>query len=60
MALVFVGINALVAAISYLFVVGEIKRIELKGLPSGGGDAIHLDANTTVHADLMNPTTKKV
>lgn len=60
MALVFVGINALVAAISYLFVVGEIKRIELKGLPSGGGDAIHLDANTTVHADLMNPKTKKV
>lgn len=30
-ALVFVGVNALLAAFSYLFIVGEIKRIELKG-----------------------------
>src|SRR5215469_3610831 len=29
-ALVFVGLNALVAAIAYLFVVGEIKRVQLK------------------------------
>lgn len=29
-ALVFVGINALVVVFSYLFVVGEIKRVELK------------------------------
>jgi ACS family glucarate transporter-like MFS transporter len=28
---VFVGVNALLAAFSYLFIVGEIKRIELKG-----------------------------
>jgi ACS family glucarate transporter-like MFS transporter len=35
MALVFVGANALVAAISYLFIVGEIKRIELKGVTDG-------------------------
>jgi ACS family glucarate transporter-like MFS transporter len=34
MALVFVGANALVAAISYLFVVGEIKRFELRGVPT--------------------------
>ncbi|MEN1835446.1 MFS transporter [Pseudomonas lijiangensis] len=32
MALVFVGANALIAAISYLFIVGDIKRIQLKGL----------------------------
>ncbi|MCO8162911.1 MFS transporter [Pseudomonas sp. 21LCFQ010] len=32
MALVFVGVNALIAAISYLFIVGEIKRVQLKGL----------------------------
>lgn len=31
MALVFIGANALIAAISYLFVVGDIKRIELRG-----------------------------
>ncbi|MNN72105.1 putative glucarate transporter [compost metagenome] len=31
-ALVFVGINAFLAAFSYLFIVGEIKRVELKGL----------------------------
>jgi MFS transporter, ACS family, glucarate transporter len=29
-ALVFVGANALVAAFSFLVIVGEIKRIELK------------------------------
>jgi ACS family glucarate transporter-like MFS transporter len=29
-ALVFVGANALLAAISYLVIVGEIKRMELK------------------------------
>jgi ACS family glucarate transporter-like MFS transporter len=29
-ALVFVGVNALVAMLSYLFIVGDIKRIELK------------------------------
>jgi ACS family glucarate transporter-like MFS transporter len=28
-ALVFVGANALVAIISYLFIVGDIKRVEL-------------------------------
>lgn len=32
MALVFIGANALIAAISYLFVVGDIKRIELRGI----------------------------
>jgi MFS transporter, ACS family, glucarate transporter len=32
MALVFVGANALIAAISYLFIVGDIKRINLKGI----------------------------
>jgi ACS family glucarate transporter-like MFS transporter len=29
-ALVFVGANAVIAAVSYLFIVGEIKRMELK------------------------------
>ncbi len=29
-ALVFVGLNALLAAIAYLFVVGEIKRVQLQ------------------------------
>ncbi|HTD00335.1 MAG TPA: MFS transporter [Bradyrhizobium sp.] len=29
-ALVFVGLNALVAAIAYLFIVGEIKRVQLQ------------------------------
>lgn len=29
-ALLFVGVNALVAAIAYLFIVGEIKRVQLK------------------------------
>lgn len=28
-ALVFVGVNAIVAMFSYLFIVGEIKRVEL-------------------------------
>jgi ACS family glucarate transporter-like MFS transporter len=30
-ALVFVGLNAVVALVAYLFVVGDIKRVELKG-----------------------------
>ncbi|SEJ30685.1 MULTISPECIES: MFS transporter [unclassified Pseudomonas] len=36
-ALVFVGANALVAVISYVFIVGEIKRVELKDTPAQGG-----------------------
>lgn len=32
LALVFIGANAFVAAFSYLVIVGEIKRFELKGL----------------------------
>jgi ACS family glucarate transporter-like MFS transporter len=39
MALVFVGANALVAAISYLFVVGEIKRVELRGVTTPPAEA---------------------
>ena len=35
-ALVFVGANALVAVISYIFIVGEIKRVELKETPTKG------------------------
>ncbi len=35
-ALVFVGANALVAVISYVFIVGEIKRVELKDTPTQG------------------------
>lgn len=35
-ALVFVGANALFAVISYVFIVGEIKRVELKEPPSKG------------------------
>ncbi|MDC6381107.1 MFS transporter [Pseudomonas graminis] len=35
-ALVFVGANALVAVISYIFIVGEIKRVELKDTPTKG------------------------
>jgi ACS family glucarate transporter-like MFS transporter len=31
-ALVFVGANALVAVVSYLFLVGEIKRLELRAV----------------------------
>jgi ACS family glucarate transporter-like MFS transporter len=31
-ALVFVGANAIVAILSYLLVVGEIKRLELKNV----------------------------
>ncbi|UXA68018.1 MFS transporter [Xanthomonas prunicola] len=34
-ALVFVGLNALLAVVSYLVVVGEIKRVELKAPPGG-------------------------
>jgi ACS family glucarate transporter-like MFS transporter len=34
-ALVFVGVNALVAMFSYLFIVGEIKRVELKDPVTG-------------------------
>jgi ACS family glucarate transporter-like MFS transporter len=40
MALVFVGVNALIASLSYLFIVGDIKRIELKGLPPQQGDDV--------------------
>lgn len=32
-ALVFVGVNALVAVLSYLFIVGRIQRVELKPMP---------------------------
>ncbi|MCR8717847.1 MFS transporter [Pseudomonas syringae] len=35
-ALVFVGANALLAVISYIFIVGEIKRVELKEPPAKG------------------------
>lgn len=35
-ALVFVGANAVVAVFSYIFIVGEIKRVELKEPPSKG------------------------
>jgi ACS family glucarate transporter-like MFS transporter len=31
-AMVFVGLNALVAMVAYLFVVGDIRRVELRGL----------------------------
>ncbi|EFF46256.1 D-galactarate:H+ symporter [Xanthomonas citri pv. aurantifolii str. ICPB 10535] len=34
-ALVFVGLNALLAVVSYLVIVGEIKRVELKAPPGG-------------------------
>jgi ACS family glucarate transporter-like MFS transporter len=47
MALVFVGANALVAAISYLFIVGEIKRIELKGVTDS---PVPAPATTVKHA----------
>jgi ACS family glucarate transporter-like MFS transporter len=33
-ALVFVGANAFVAVVSYLVVVGEIKRVQLKTTPA--------------------------
>ncbi|GHH47597.1 MFS transporter [[Pseudomonas] boreopolis] len=36
-ALVFVGISAFVAVVSYLFVVGEIKRVELRHLDGASG-----------------------
>jgi ACS family glucarate transporter-like MFS transporter len=32
LALVFVGVNAVVAVLSYLVIVGEIKRLELKSM----------------------------
>jgi ACS family glucarate transporter-like MFS transporter len=35
-ALVFVGANAVVAVLSYIFIVGEIKRVELKEPPVEG------------------------
>jgi ACS family glucarate transporter-like MFS transporter len=35
-ALVFVGANAVVAVLSYIFIVGEIKRVELKEPPTKG------------------------
>ena len=35
-ALVFVGANAVVAVFSYIFIVGEIKRVELKEPPTKG------------------------
>ena len=35
-ALVFVGANGLLAVISYIFIVGEIKRVELKEPPAKG------------------------
>ncbi|GAB7528775.1 MFS transporter [Pseudomonas sp. 3A(2025)] len=47
MALVFVGVNALIAAVSYLFIVGEIKRVQLKGL-------VDPDAPAPVPADAVN------
>ncbi|MBB3821501.1 MFS-type transporter involved in bile tolerance (Atg22 family) [Xanthomonas arboricola] len=34
-ALVFVGLNALLAVVSYLVIVGDIKRVELKAPPGG-------------------------
>jgi len=34
-ALVFVGANALLAVISYVVIVGEIKRVELRDPPAG-------------------------
>jgi ACS family glucarate transporter-like MFS transporter len=36
-ALVFIGANAVVAAFSYLFIVGEIKRMELQPLAVKAG-----------------------
>jgi len=38
LALVFIGANAFVAAFSYLVIVGEIKRFELKGLKPEAND----------------------
>ncbi len=37
-ALVFVSANALIAALSYLVIVGDIERMELKEAKSGGAD----------------------
>lgn len=44
MALVFVGANALVAVLSYIFIVGEIKRVELKEPPVKGSTQADDDA----------------
>ncbi len=50
MALVFVGANALIAAISYLFIVGDIKRIHLKGISDPLEDrAAQADAPAAPH-----------
>jgi ACS family glucarate transporter-like MFS transporter len=57
MALVFVGANALLAAISYLFIVGEIKRIELKGTSA---EPSHAEETSSVQATVLHPTTRKV
>jgi ACS family glucarate transporter-like MFS transporter len=50
MALVFVGANALIAAISYLFIVGDIKRIELKGVTALPQDPEMAPSPSTAHA----------
>ena len=50
MALVFVGANALIAAVSYLFIVGDIKRIELKGLTDQPQDPAVAPSPVTAHA----------
>jgi ACS family glucarate transporter-like MFS transporter len=39
-ALVFVGANAAVAILCYLFVVGEIKRVEFRGSGARGDDGL--------------------
>ncbi|WDY59940.1 MFS transporter [Pseudomonas sp. PSKL.D1] len=51
MALVFIGVNALIAAISYLFVVGDIKRIELRGLEEPA-------PNSTATPSVTAPTSR--
>jgi ACS family glucarate transporter-like MFS transporter len=55
MALVFIGVNALIAAISYLFIVGEIKRIELKGVASDAATP----EERLAQAGELHPTTRK-
>ena len=48
LALVFIGANAFVAAFSYLVIVGEIKRFELKGLkPEANDGASHATGEVT-------------
>lgn len=49
-ALVFVGVNAFLAAFSYLFIVGEIKRVEIKGAKPEPGTAA-----TASQAPAVNP-----